>query len=109
MSAPAVVCGSVYSFRWRVARCWGKCGITDSIIVSSEGNPYYGAINTCTNCGDQWSEGCMGERPFGDRYWRHKAIARALETFERACQCRVRRDVHFSYAIPCEHDSVARP
>jgi hypothetical protein len=102
-AADIVLCGASYIFRWRIAKCWGKCGITDGVIVIHEGSPYYGPVSTCTNCGDQWSEGYLGERPFGDRFWRQKAIAKAQEMFARACQCPVRRDVRDFYPIPCGH------
>jgi hypothetical protein len=98
----SILCGRSTTFRWRYEICWGKCGIENSVIVSHQGNPYYPTEFVCTNCGDGWCNEGMGERPFGDRYWRHKAIARAVEMFDRACRCPVERDDDL-YPLPCEH------
>lgn len=102
-----VICGGSYIYRWRVCECWGKCRIRDSVVVWHEGSPWYGSTSACTNCGDQWADGYLGERPFGDRYWRQKAIASAVAMFERACDHPVRRDEDL-YPIPCDEDQPTR-
>jgi len=40
---------------------------------------WYGWHETCTGCGDAWTDGEMHERPF-QRGWRQKAIAGAKES-----------------------------
>lgn len=37
---------------------------------------WYSAVWTCTGCGDDWSEGVRGQRPFC-RGWRQASIRRA--------------------------------
>lgn len=107
MSGEVIICGAATTFRWRWETCWGKCSIDNSIVVSAQGSPYYPTDFYCTNCGDSWCYEAQRERPFGDRYWRQKAIARAVEMFERACQCPVERDDDL-YPLPCEHSGVWR-
>lgn len=95
----AYICSCGYGlgeYHWETFTCPAKCGIADSVIVRHEGSPYYGPTWCCTNCGDSWSDGYLGERPFGDRYWRHKAIEHAAALFERACDCTVERDDDFA-------------
>lgn len=59
-----------------VMRCW-NCE-TDRRVVSVSQGMFYGSIQYCCYCGDQWSDGERGERPF-QRGWRQKAIARARQ------------------------------
>lgn len=99
------ICGGNYIYRRKVGKCYGACGIEDSALAVSEGNPYYAPAVRCTNCGDGWSEE-MFTRPFR-RGWRHEAIADACDRWELACSCPVERDEDF-YPIPCEHAREVR-
>ena len=105
ITSAVAICGGDYIYRRRVGECFGLCGIKDSAIVVSQGNPYYPSTHHCTNCGDTWSGEGLGYRPFA-RGWRQKAIAKALKDWERACECPVKRDDDL-YPIPCEHAKVA--
>lgn len=103
--AGLVVCTSGSGIIRRQAGCW-VCGITDAPIVVAEGSPWYGAILTCTVCGDVWSSEGIAERPFR-RGWRQASIAGAVADWEASCDCPLERDDEM-YPLPCEHDLARR-
>lgn len=81
------------------------CGIEDAPILRHvPGSPYYADDYTCTVCGDSWSEGYIGERPFL-RGWRQRAIDRAVALWEAACDCPINRDSE-GYVLPCKHEET---
>lgn len=99
-----VLCGGAVRAERRTRDC-PICGIKDSELVTTVlSSAYWDPITTCTNCGDCWSGGELGMRPFR-RGWRQKAIAWAVASWEAGCACPVRYDDEF-YLIPCEHQAV---
>jgi len=48
----------------------------------AEHEPWYGWSLTCLNCGDQWNDGELSERPFA-RGWRQRAIDHAKQRIEK--------------------------
>lgn len=98
--------GGGANLRRRVGPCWGACGLEEAaLVVNIPGSPYYADDVTCTSCGDSWSEGFLGARPFR-RGWRQEAIADAAARWDVACECPVTRNDEL-YVLPCEHTGVA--
>ena len=68
------ICGGV-AFEWRRI---GMCP-TEKMrrrFYVSQSSLWYSAVWTCLGCGDSWSDGERGERPFR-RGWRAESIAKA--------------------------------
>ena len=98
-----IMCGTGYRALRRVVRkCWGACGIEDAPIAEWENSPWYGPDWICAICGDSWCVEGLNPRPF-QRGWRQKAIAKAHQLWEAACECGIDRDDDY-YPVPCEHD-----
>lgn len=92
----------------RALRDCPVCGITDSaLFVSWPSNPSYAPYMTCTNCGDTWSDGELMGRPLR-RGWRQEAIGKAVDFWEQACECPLRRDAAL-YIQPCKHEHPGFP
>lgn len=97
------ICGRAQHYRWFVmdSPC---CHIPDTVVVSSQPDSvWYAPLNTCSNCGDQWGDGEMVERPFRPR-WRLDNIGQATAKFDVACQCDSRIDTEAYAFLPCEHE-----
>jgi hypothetical protein len=68
------ICGGV-AFEWRrIGMCWTE-GKRRRFYVS-QSSLWYSPTWVCLGCGDSWSDGERGERPFY-RNWRADAIAKA--------------------------------
>jgi hypothetical protein len=95
------ICGGDNTYERRVLRCWGQCNGQRRRVLISYGSPYYSPIAYCVACGDRWSDGELGERPFR-RGWRRQAIAKNRELWAATPPGRVRFDDEF-YPIPRPH------
>lgn len=76
MSDVVFICdgGAAFEER-RIMFCWTE-NRRRRFVVRSQA--WYGATLTCLGCGDSWSDGERGYRPFA-RGWRQKAIADATK------------------------------
>ena len=75
------ICGGVI-FEWRRVQF---CPTENKRrrFYGSTSSLWYAAEWTCLGCGDRWSDGERGSRPFM-RGWRKEAIARARERWKNA-------------------------
>ncbi len=76
-----VICGGTVAACRRVLRC-PSCQCRRRFVQSHAGL-YYDDIFTCLGCGDTWSGGERGERPFR-RGWRREALTRARRSWAGA-------------------------
>lgn len=93
------ICGVASRYQRRRLKCQGQCGKPTARVVFSYGSPYYAPTAHCVECGDTWSDGQLGERPFA-RAWRVKAIRRHTAMWDAGCACKVDSDEEL-YPLPC--------
>lgn len=102
------ICGTTSRYQRQHGKCYGLCGEENARIVVAEGSPYYAPIVYCVDCGDSWSDGELGERPFA-RGWRKRAIERNQRMWDAGCECRIERNKDY-YPLPCsKHSPKEKP
>ena len=86
------ICGGDVAYRRRILACWGACeGRRRRVVVSYAWSPYYSPTFHCCACGDTWSDGELGYRPFR-RGWRKGAIAQSKAMWAGATTGPILRD-----------------
>lgn len=71
------VCRPTLLYARRILRC-PTCRTRRRCVVSVDRSPWYAPWVTCCRCGEQWSEGEIGPRPFRPR-WREQQAAEARQ------------------------------
>lgn len=92
-----VVCGGAVAYRRRILWC-PICERRRRFVVAYDASPYYAPSLTCCGCGDSWSDGELGYRPFA-RGWRKAAIRKAKARWQSATAGPVELDDEL-YVIP---------
>ncbi len=74
-----IICGANFTSQEVIDKYCPTCKKTTRFLAQFE--EWYGWLCTCLECGDQWRDGELVERPFAPG-WRRKRIERAMKRVE---------------------------